>query len=132
MKVSNSRLSIIQACETIKRLPHLPVKGQRVSERFIMFSLDDYDIKVGMSAIYSDPNFIARSKPKPKIKHLSDLKFAYTGLTDLELSNIVRNKDWFELTTFCRTSENEGFEVLTKTQVAEEYGIKYLGEKLSN
>ena len=123
MKISNNRLSLIQACETVRRLPELGLKGEAEGSH-IRFSLDDYDVKVGLSAIYSNPNYIARSKKRPIIESLEKLQFSYTGLTDLELSMIVRNRMWYELTSFCRTNEDGDVEELTKEQAKKEYGIK--------
>ncbi len=130
MKASNNRVSLIQASETIKRLPYLGLVGENIAERFIMFSLDSYDAKVCLSAMYSNPNKIARTCEKPVIEGIEKFVFAYTGLTDLELANIVRNKEWFALTRFCRTNQENDVEELSSEQVLQEYGIAYIGEKI--
>ena len=95
-----------------------------------MFTLDSYNAMGCLAAIYSNCNYIARNYTKPKIENITDFEFAYTGLTDLELANIVRNKNWFDLTKFCRTNENGELEELTSEQVKEEYGIKFIGNRL--
>ena len=128
VKVSDSRLSILQAAETIRRMPELGLKGSAIEKREIAFSLDGYDAKRALAAMYSNPNRIERNYKKPVIKGLEKFEFAFTGLTDLELANIVRNKEWFDLLTFCRTGDDGRPEKLTKKQVAEEYGIKYIGD----
>lgn len=130
IQVSDNRLSLIQACETIRKLPSLGLKGDYIKGRFIMFSLDSYDAKACLSAMYSNPNRVERRYPKPKIKGIEKFDFAYTGLTDLELANIVRNKSWFDLTRFCRTDNQGNLEELSKKQVLEEYGIKLITQKL--
>ena len=78
--------------------------------------------------MYSNPNKIERNFGKPEIEGIDKFEFAYTGLTDLELANIVRNRNWFELLTFYRTGKDGEPEELTKEQVAKEYGIKYIGD----
>ena len=128
VKASDNRLSLIQASETIHRLPHLNLSGAAIPRRFIMFSLDGYDVKHCMAATYSNCNKIARSYPKPTIAGIDKFEFAYTGLTDLELANIVRNKHWFDYTRFCRTGVDGTLEELSEKQVLEEYGIIYIGE----
>ena len=128
IKVSDNRLSLIQAVETIDRLPKLGITGEAVNQRFIMLSLDGYDMRSCLAAIYSNCNHIARSQAKPKIDGMDKFDFAYTGLTDMELANIVRNKHWFDHTRFCRTGANGEAEELTQQQVREEYGIKYIGD----
>ena len=127
VKISDSRLSVLQAMESIRLLPELGLQGDAIERREIAFCLDGYDEKHALSAIYSTPNIIKRNYKKPDIEGISKFEFSYTGLTDLELSNIVRNKNWFDLLAFYRTTRNGTFEKLTKKQVAEEYGIKYLG-----
>ncbi|EAY29024.1 hypothetical protein [Microscilla marina] len=124
VKASDNRLSLIQAAETIHRLPTLGLSGEAIAQRFIMFSLDNYNAKTCMAAMYSDCNRIARSDGKPKIEGIDKFAFAYTGLTDLELANIVRNKHWLSYTRFCRTGANGEPEELSQQQVLEEYGIK--------
>jgi hypothetical protein len=96
-----------------------------------MISLDGYDVKAGLSAIYSNPNYIARTKAFT-VSYSEKPVFAHTGLTDLEISNVVRNKNWFDLTQFCRTAENGNVEELSRKQVAREYGIKYIGDRLKH
>ncbi len=128
VKSSNSWLSVIQAMETIRRMPDLGLKGNAISKREIAFCLDGYDFKHALAAMYSNPNRIERNYGKPETEGIETFEFAYTGLTDLELANIVRNKNWFELLTFYRTGENGEPENLTKEQVAKEYGIKYIGD----
>ncbi len=128
VKSSDSRLSVLQAVETIRRMPDLELKGDAIKKRTIAFSLDGYDEKVAFAAMYSNPNRIERNYPRPKIEGLNDFKFSYTGLTDLELANIVRNKEWFDFMIFYRTGKNGEPEELNKDQVAEEYGIKYIGD----
>jgi hypothetical protein len=123
MKTSDNRLSVIQACETVRRLPVLFPDEPIAQKSKIMFSLDGYDMRHALAAMYSDCNKIARSHTKPHIPPLTHFEFAYTGLTDLELANVVRHKDWFALTSFCRTSTAGELEELTQEQVAGEYGI---------
>ncbi len=123
MKTSDNRLSVIQACETVRRLPALFPLATVAQKSRIMFSLDGYDVFHALSAIYSDCNKIARSRIKPCLPPLTHFEFAHTGLTDLELANIARHKDWFRLTSFCRTSEAGKPEMLSVEQVAGEYGI---------
>jgi hypothetical protein len=128
VKSSDSRQSILQAVETIRRMPSLGLKGQSIEKRAIAFSLDGYDEKVAFAAMYSNPNRIERNYPRPKIEGLDEFELSYTGLTDLELANIVRNKDWFDFMIFYRTGKDGDPEILTREQVAEEYGIKYIGD----
>jgi len=128
MKTSDNRLSLIQAAETIFRLPKLGLKGEEISNRFISFSLDGYDMKHTLAAMYSNSNRVARNYPRPKIEGLDSFEFSYTGLTDLELANLVRHPQWFALTKFCRTNSNGELEELTQNQVLQEYGIKYIGD----
>ncbi|OJJ20507.1 hypothetical protein BKI52_18805 [marine bacterium AO1-C] len=128
VKASDNRLGLIQASETIHRLPHLGLSGSAIQDRYIMFSLDGYDMKHCMAAMYSNCNKIARSYTKPVIEGIERFEFAYTGLTDLELANIVRNKHWFAYTRFCRTGANGVLEELSETKVLQEYGIKYIGD----
>jgi len=128
VKASDNRLSLIQASETIHRLPHLGLSGGAIRDRYIMFSLDGYDMKHCLAATYSNCNKIARSYAKPTIEGIEKFEFAYTGLTDLELANIVRNKNWFAYTRFCRTGSDGILEELSKPQVLAEYGIKYIGD----
>lgn len=123
MKTSDNRISVIQACETVRRLPALFPDESVAQQSNIMFSLDGYDVFHALSAMYSDCNKIARSHTKPYLPPLTHFEFAHTGLTDLELANIVRHKDWFALTSFCRTGEAGKPEMLTTEQVAGEYGI---------
>jgi hypothetical protein len=123
MKTSDNRLSVIQACETVRRLPALFPDESVAQQSKIMFSLDGYDVFHALSAMYSDCNRIARSHTKPYLPPLTHFEFAHTGLTDLELANIVRNKAWFDLTSFCRTGEAGKPEMLSAEQVAGEYGI---------
>ena len=132
IKVSDSKLSIIQAVETIRRMPNLGFTGEAIKKREIAFVLDGYDVKRSLSAVYSNPNKIQRSLKKPIIEGLSDFEFAYTGLTDLELANIVRNKKWFEFLTFYRTGDNGTPEKISKEEAATEYGIKYIGDLLKS
>jgi len=132
VKASDNRLSLIQACETIRRMNNLDLECDSIIEkRFIMFTLDGYDMKHCLAAIYSNPNRIQRNYPKPQIEGIEKFEFAYTGLTDLELANIVRNKDWFQFLRFCKTSSSGELEELSQKQVQEEYGIKYIGDKLN-
>jgi len=128
VKASDNRLSLIQASETIHRLSHLGLRGEVIQDRYIMFSLDGYDMKHCLAAMYSNCNKIARSYAKPIIEGIERFEFAYTGLTDLELANIVRNKNWFAYTRFCRTGSDGTLEELSETQVLTEYGIKYIGD----
>lgn len=130
VKASDNRLSLIQAAETIHRLPHLGLTGEVIAQRFIMFSLDNYTAKTCMAAMYSNCNRIARSYAKPHIEGIDRFAFAYTGLTDLELANIVRNKHWLSYTRFCRTGANGEPEELSQAQVLAEYGIKPVPLKL--
>lgn len=131
VKASDNRLSLIQACETIRRMNHLGLEGEaNIQKRFIMFTLDGYDMTHGLATMYSNPNRIQRNSPKPQIEGIEKFEFAYTGLTDLELANIVRNKDWFQFLRFCRTSATGDLEELTHEQVQQEYGIKYIGNRL--
>jgi hypothetical protein len=130
VKASDNRLSLIQAAETIHRLPHLGLTGEVIAQRFIMFSLDNYTAKTCMAAMYSNCNRIARSYAKPQIEGIDRFAFAYTGLTDLELANIVRNKHWLSYTRFCRTGVNGEPEELSQAQVLAEYGIKPIPLKL--
>jgi len=127
VKSSNSWLSILQAIETIRRLPELGFKPELIANRQIAFCLDGYDAKHAMAAMYSNPNRIERNYPKPNIEGLDQFEFAYTGLTDLELANIVRNREWFSLLRFYRTGVDGEPERLDNLQVEEEYGIKYIG-----
>ncbi|MFT5915751.1 MAG: hypothetical protein ACI81T_002254 [Bacteroidia bacterium] len=129
MKISNNLLSVIQACETVHQLPNLGFEESQIQNRSIMISLDGYDVKAGLSAIYSNPNYIARTKPFT-VSYSEKPVFAHTGLTDLEISNVVRNKNWFDVAKFCRTGENGNVEELSRKQVASEYGIKYIGDRL--
>lgn len=128
VKASDNRLSLLQAAETINRLPLLGLTGDAITRRFIMFSLDGYDMRTCLAAMYSDCNRIARNHARPVIEGIDKFEFAYTGLTDLELANIVRNKHWFNHTRFCRTGANGEAEELTQQQVLETYGIKYIGD----
>ena len=128
VKSSDNRLSLIQAAETIHRLLHLGLSGKAIQDRCIMFSLDGYDVRTCMAAMYSNCNKVARWHQKPVIEGIEKFEFAYTGLTDLELANIVRNEHWFGYTRFCRTGMNGSLEELSQVQVLEEYGIKYIGE----
>ncbi len=123
MKTSDNRISVIQACETVKRLPALFATESVAQKSRIMFSLDHYDVFHALSAMYSDCNKIARSHTKPCLPPLEHFTFAHTGLTDLELANIVRNKSWFALTSFCRTNLAGKPEILSVEQVECEYGI---------
>lgn len=132
VKASDNRLSLIQAAETIHRLPHLGLTGEVIAQRFIMFSLDNYTAKTCMAAMYSNCNRIARSYAKPQIEGIDRFAFAYTGLTDLELANIVRNKHWLSYTRFCRTGINGEPEELSQAQVLAEYGIKPIPLKLES
>lgn len=132
VKASDNRLSLIQAAETIHRLPHLGLTGEAIAQRFIMFSLDNYTAKTCMAAMYSNCNRIARSYAKPQIEGIDRFVFAYTGLTDLELANIVRNKHWLSYTRFCRTGANGEPEELSPTQVLAEYGIKPVPLKIES
>ena len=129
-KVSDNLLSILQAAETVRKLSELDFTHSQIEGREIAFSLDGYNHKVGLSAIYSNPNYIARSRKAPEINYISNFKFAYTGLTDLELANIVRNPAWFTLTTFYRTGINGQPEKLTHQYVASHYGIKCISQQL--
>lgn len=45
----------------------------------------------------------------------------------MELANIVRNKDWFDLTTFFKV-EGGQMKILSKTEIEKKYGIKYIGD----
>jgi hypothetical protein len=123
MKTSDNRLSLIQACETVRRLPTLFPQESIAHKSRILFSLDGYDMRHALAAMYSDCNRIARAHTKPNIPPLTHFEFAYTGLTDLELANIVRNRAWFELTSFCRTGKDGTLEELSAAQVVGEYGI---------
>lgn len=128
MKTSDNRLSVLQAAETIRRLPELNLSKELITARHIAFSLDGYDVRQALAAMYSNPNRRERNFAKPEIEGIEKFEFAHTGLTDLELANMVRNPYWFELLQFYKTGENGEPEELSKERVEEEYGICYIGK----
>lgn len=129
VKISDSRLSALQAFETIRRMSDLKLNLENFKP-YILCSLDHYDQFHGLSAIYSNPNKIARLELPPAPFQKGELKFSHTGLTDLELANIVRNKTWWDLTEFVRTGLEGQVEFLSKEKVAQEYGIQFIGKLL--
>lgn len=118
-------LNLIQGAETAKRISSLNivVNGRKIKGK-IYFNLGNfdkpkapnYDVRQAMNAMYSHPN-----------DYTKNLKIAKAGITDMELTNIVRNKQWFDLTTFFKI-ENGQMKTLTKMEVEREFGIKYIGD----
>lgn len=47
----------------------------------------------------------------------------------MELANIVRNKDWFDITVFFVVT-GKRIKTLSKTEVEQKFGIKYIGNLL--
>lgn len=118
--------NLIQGVESIMRLPSIKT-SKKLKNEGIVFSLNRYDVRSTMAAIYSNPNAIQRRVPLPSGFKADDLTFSYTGVTDTELANIVRNKDWFDKTQFV-ISNNGIVTPLSKQQVLEKYGIRYIGD----
>ena len=122
-------LNFFHGVETMKRISSLGLKLRNsITTKGIMFNLTGYDVRQAMSAIYSNPNWLGRGfNPPPLGFNKTKMSFSYTGVTDFELANVVRNKDWFDMTTFYKIENGKPI-ILTKEQVMQGYGIKYIGD----
>jgi hypothetical protein len=66
---------------------------------------------------------------KSSVQELVDKgnKYAKTLITDMEIANIVRNKEWFDIVEILET-QNGVTKIISKSEALEKYGFKYIGD----
>ncbi len=124
VRMKDYRLNMIQGVETARRMESLNiiVNGKHIKGS-VYFNLTDYDIQRSITAIYSNPNNFINAVPPIIPAQIASNPKAIIGVTDMELSNIVRNQEWFDITHFF-IIENNIPKLLTKSEVEERFGIK--------
>ncbi|WP_198145128.1 polymorphic toxin-type HINT domain-containing protein [Microscilla marina] len=121
--------NVVQACETAARIKtwNLVVNGKKLKGK-VYINLEDYNIFNAMHAMYGNPN--SSKVINTALKNKGN-PFHQTRITDMEIANIVRNKKWFENTGFIK-KENGVTRILSKQEVEQTYGIKYIGDIAAN
>ncbi|OJJ20565.1 hypothetical protein BKI52_19115 [marine bacterium AO1-C] len=125
--MANLWLNVVQAAQTAFKLNSWKV-GVKSK---ICFNLSSYDTPQAMTAMYSNPNrYFKNMNPSPSPKYIEGNNYTDTRITDMEMANIVRNKNWFDLTEFFVVRNGQMIR-LTKKEVLEKYGIRYIGDRMN-
>lgn len=122
--MSDFRLNLIQGIKTARKLENLDivVNNNKISGS-IYFNLTGYDMERSITAMYSNPNNYINTISPTIPPEIASNPRAIIGVTDMELSNIVRNQDWFDHTHFFIIENNE-LKILSKPELESKFGIK--------
>ena len=128
VRLKNYVLNMIQGVEFAKRLRSLNivVNGKRLEGK-VFFNLTSYDVFQTMRAMYSNPNNYINGTALSIPEKFIGRKYSRVGVTDMELANVVRNRDWFNSSQFFVVRDGKTV-LLSKQDVLEKYGIKYIGD----